>query len=167
MMLDNAHYHLKKRGIYLLLQNLKFEPILTEENCFDHVLFDFISFPIIKMDRLVKINPGKRRIFKKAGDIFFDLMEEFLDGEGAESNEYSQLVEGYLKYYLFFVDKHYDIGMINDTCVRSMLEYILEHTSDIMLKDLMRVVNLERNYMIRIFKQCMDVILYKYIKSTA
>lgn len=164
--LENKLHTLKSGYIYLFPQNLKFEPILTPETFIDHTFFDFFSLPAIKMDTFIEIAPSQYPLIDKASQILFDLADTYTTYPSMERNEYSDLVDSYLKNFLFLLNKQTPITTITDTRVNLALDYIHKnYHHPITLEQLTEVTNLEKNYFIRLFKHYMNATPYQYIKK--
>ena len=165
VLLDNIPYSLTPGRIYLIPQNLKFELVLCEDTRVDHTFFDFLTMPAIKMDRYIEIDPQQHPLIDSAARILFDLAEKF-PTYGYDRNEYSDVTETYLANILFLIHKVSPINTINDARINHILEYIHKnYHQEITLEKLTEITNLEKNYLIRLFKQYMNVTPYQYIKK--
>lgn len=166
VLLDNIPHELKAGYIYLLPQNLKFEPVLNDQTFVDHTFLDFFSLPAIKMDTFLEIEPSKYPFIEKAGHILFELAEAYQTYPSMVRNDYSDLVESYLKNILFLIDRQFPINTISDSRINLVLDYIHKnYEKKITLEQLIDIANLEKNYFIRMFKQYMNVTPYQYIKK--
>ena len=166
ILLDSVPHELKPGKIYLFPQNLKFEPLLTEQTNLDHTFFDFFSLPVIKMDSCIEIDPAEHPFIDHAARILFELGATYHTYPYLDRNEYSDVVESYLNNTLFLIDKTFPIQTIGDHRINTALEYIHKHYNEnITLQTLTGITNLEMNYFIRLFKQYMNATPYQYIKK--
>jgi AraC-like DNA-binding protein len=166
IMLDNTRYDLQPGRIYLFPQNLKLELLLTEDTEVDHTFFDFFTLPAIRMDTLMEIDPKEHPVLENASRILFQLAEEHQTYPSMQRNEYSDLVESYLRNLLTLMDKKFRIPLITDDRINAALDYIHKHFSEeLTLETLTEVTNLEKNYFIRLFNQTVNMTPYQYIKK--
>lgn len=164
VLLDGAPYNLKPGIIYLFPQNMKFELLLSESTKVDHTFFDFFTLPAISMQTPIAINPYDSTFISNATKILFDIAERFQTYPSMERNEYTELVESYLVNLLFLIDKETKIHTINDSRINIALEYIHKnYDQEITLNQLTTITNLEKNYLIRLFKQYMNSTPFQYI----
>ena len=168
VLLDGVPHELKPGILYLFPQNLKFELLLSESTEVDHTFFDFFTLPAIRMETLIAINPCRKPFIAGAARILFEIAEAYPTYPTMERNVYSDLVESYLANLLFLIDREANITTIHDPRINVALDYIHKHYSEeITLATLTEMTNLEKNYLIRLFKQYMNVTPYQYITCTA
>lgn len=164
VLLDGVPYDLKPGIIYLFPQNLKFELLLSENTKVDHTFFDFFTLPAISMQTPIVIKPRNFPFISNAAKILFEIAEQYQTYPSMERNAYTKLVESYLSNLLFLIDKEVKINTIHDARVNVALEYIHDHyNQEITLDQLTEITNLEKNYLIRLFKQYMNSTPYQYI----
>lgn len=164
VLLNGVPYDLKPGVIYLFPQNLKFELVLSESTRVDHTFFDFFTLPAISMQTPLAIEPGSAPFVAGAANILFELAAQHSTYPSMERNAYTGLVESYLLNLLFLIDKERGIPTIADSRINLALEYIHNHYhQEITLDHLTEIANLEKNYLIRLFKQYMNATPYQYI----
>lgn len=164
VLLDGVKYHLKPGIIYLFPQNMKFELLLFENTKVDHTFFDFFTVPAISMQEPIAINPCHSAFITNAAKILFEIAEQYPTYPSMERNDYTKLVESYLLNLLFLIDKQSRINTINDFRINKALDYIHNHyDQEITVNQLAEITNLEKNYLIRLFRQYMDSTPYQYI----
>lgn len=166
VLLDNIPHDLQPGHIYLFPQNLKFELLLSEKTAVDHSFFDFFSMPAISMDSLIEIDPHDFPLLRSAAQILFQLGQAYQTYPSMERNDYTDIVESYLLNFLLLLDREYRIRTISDPRINLALDYIHKNYSrEITLDELSEVTNLEKNYLIRIFRQYMNATPYQYVKK--
>lgn len=166
VLLDGTPYNLKPGILYLFPQNMKFELVLHENTRVDHTFFDFFTMPAISMRGPIAIDPTKVPFLPNATRILFEIAEQYQTYPSMGPNPYTQLVESYLENLLTLMDNENRITTINDPRVNSALDYIHNNYSkDITLDDLTEITNLEKNYLIRLFRQYMNTTPYQYISK--
>ena len=164
VLLDGVPYHLKPGIIYLFPQNKKFELLLSESTKVDHTFFDFFTLPAISMQAPIAINPCNSAFIASATRILFEIAEQYQTYPSMQRNAYTKLVESYLLNLLFLIDKESGINTINDSRINIALEYIHKnYNQEITLSQLTEITNLEKNYLIRLFKQYMNCTPFQYI----
>jgi YesN/AraC family two-component response regulator len=118
------------------------------------------------MDTLMEIDPKEHPVLENASRILFQLAEEHQTYPSMQRNEYSDLVESYLRNLLTLMDKKFRIPLITDDRINAALDYIHKHFSEeLTLETLTEVTNLEKNYFIRLFNQTVNMTPYQYIKK--
>lgn len=166
VLLDNRPYVLQAGYIYLLPQNLKFELVLDEATEVDHTFVDFFTLPAIKMDTLIQIDPALHPAIMQGAQILLHLAEAHQTYPSMERNDYTEVVESYLHNLLFLIDREFPIPKIEDPRINTVLDYIHKnYDREITLDELLKLTNLEKNYFIRLFKSCMNITPYQYIKK--
>ena len=166
VLLDNRPYVLTEGYLYLFPQNLKFELVLNEDTEVDHTFVDFFTLPAIKMDTLIQIDPAAHPTIGQAAQILLHLAGTHQTYPTMERNDYTELVESYLHNLLFLIDREFPIPKIEDPRINTVLDYIHKnYDQEISLEELLQLTNLEKNYFIRLFKSCMNITPYQYIKK--
>lgn len=161
---DGKPYTLKPGMLYLFPQNLKFEVVLAEGTYADHTFFDFFTIPAICMQTPIMIDPAKTPFVESAVKLLFELALAHPTYPSTERNEYTNLVESCLSNLLQLIDRKQRLSIISDPRINSALEYIHRNfNKDISLEELTRITNLEKNYLIRLFKQYINASPYQYI----
>lgn len=164
VLLDGVPYDLKPGMLYLFPQNMKFELLLVESTRVDHTFFDFFTQPVISMQKPIAIDPQDFPFTAGATDILFEIAQAHPTYPSMEPNAYTKPVESYLYNLLFLIDKQMQIDTIHDSRINTVLEYIHAHYSqEITLDQLTKLTNLEKNYLIRLFKQYMNATPHQYI----
>lgn len=164
VLLDGIPYGLKPGILYLFPQNTKFELVLTKKTRVDHTFFDFFTLPAISMPSPIAIDPATVPFLPNAIRILFEIAEQHQTYPAMGRNTYTPLVESYLENLLTLVNDTHRITTINDSRINIALDYIRNnYHHDITLNDLTEVTNLEKNYLIRLFKQYMNSTPYQYI----
>lgn len=164
VLLDGTPYDLKPGILYLFPQNMRFELILSEETVVDHTFFDFFTLPAISMQSPLAIDPGRAPFLPNATRILFEIAEQYQTYPVMGRNQYTNLVESYLENLLTLMDHEHRITTIRDSRINLALDYIHNnYHQEITLQDLTEVTNLEKNYLIRLFKQYLNSTPYQYI----
>lgn len=164
VLLDGVPYDLKPGMLYLFPQNMKFELLLVESTRVDHTFFDFFTQPVISMQEPIAIKPRDFPFIISALGVLFEIAQAYPTYPSMEPNAYTKPVESYLYNLLFLIDKQMQIDTIHDSRINTVLEYIHAHYSqEITLDQLTRLTNLEKNYLIRLFKRYMNATPHQYI----
>lgn len=164
VLLDGVPYDLKPGKLYLFPQNMRFELLLSEETVVDHTFFDFFTLPAISMQAPIAIDPEGAPFLPSAIKILFEIAEQYQTYPVMGRNLYTNLVESYLENLLSLMDHEQRISTIRDPRINLALDYIHNnYHQEITLRDLTEITNLEKNYLIRLFKQYLNSTPYQYI----
>jgi len=164
VLLDGVPYDLKPGILYLFPQNMRFELILSEETEVDHTFFDFFTLPAISMQAPLAIDPEQVPFIPNAIRILFEIAEQYQTYPVMGRNQYTDLAESYLENLLSLMDHEQRITTIRDPRINLALDYIHNnYHQEITLQNLTEVTNLEKNYLIRLFKQYLNSTPYQYI----
>ena len=164
VLLDGIPYALKPGRLYLFPQNEKFELVLSKQTRVDHTFFDFFTLPAISMLAPIAIDPATIPFLPNAIRILFEIAEKYPTYPDMGRNSYTQMVESYLENLLTLINDQHRITTITDSRINIALDYIHNnYNHDITLNDLTEITNLEKNYLIRLFKQYMNSTPYQYI----
>ncbi len=166
VLLDGRPHRLRAGFIYLIPQNLDFSLVLTAETRVDHTFLDFFTLPVIKMDRFTEIDPTTHPLIRSAAKILFDLAEAYPTYNCRDFLDRIPLVESYLRGALALIHQDFPILTVSDARINRALEYIhRSYAREITLDQLISLTKLERNYFIRLFKRCMNMTPFQYIKK--
>ena len=110
------------------------------------------------------LDPAQAPFVEPAAKLLFQMAEEHPTYPSTERNSYSNLVESYLNNLLQLIHRNQRISIISDTRINIALEYIHKNfNKEVSLEELTRITNLEKNYLIRLFKQYINASPYQYI----
>lgn len=164
VLLDGKPLHLQPGIIYLFPQNLKFELLLTDQTMVDHTFFDFFTLPAISMKAPIIMDPKQIPFLESATRILFEISQAHQTYPHMQRNSYTSMVESYLTNLLLLIDRNQHISTINDSRINIALDYIHNnYQREITLDALAEITNLEKNYLIRLFRQYMNATPYQYI----
>lgn len=157
--LSNITRTLKEGYIYVLPQNLAFEPESIPSEIMDHTYFDFFSLPTIISQDAIEIDPRRYPLIASAAAVLTELAPKKEVG-------YRALKVAYLSNFLDIVNMQIKLDLLRDEVIKDAVEYIHENFyKKISVLDLAEKYHLEENVFIRKFKRHIGTTPYQYIKN--
>lgn len=146
--------------LYLLPQNLEFQPVFPLTSPVDHSYFDFITVGEIDFSQFLCINPKSDDILSRALEFALSVTDTYHTGDGFA------LAKTALDALLYALLNTQKLTLIIHGRLNSVLSYISEHYSeDISLEQLSDICFLSKKYFIRYFRQETGFTPYQYIKK--
>lgn len=165
VILKGNEYALKENYIYIFPQNIRFEPVITDDLYLDHTFFDFATAPAFYLDSIVKIDLSEDRYIKTAADAALTFAGDFPTYETSDHKELYDVVKAYFCNLLFLIQKKYNLKTISDERINKAVDYIHKNIcSEITIEKLAALSYMEKNYFIRFFKKYIGSTPHRYIK---
>ena len=147
-------------NLYLLPQNLEFQPVFPLLSPVDHSYFDFITVGEIDFSSFLCIKPTSDAILSHALDFAISVTNAHQTGDGFA------LAKTALDALLYSLLNAQKLKPVHHNRLESVLNYISEHYSDdITLEQLSDICFLSKKYFIRYFCQQTGFTPYQYIKK--
>lgn len=160
----NDYITLKKDHLYLLPQNIKFEPIYEQPNRIDHSYFDFYTIPDIYLSDILEINPKEYPLIAKSLEFCLEVIDNHVCAGPVDI--YFKLAEVALNSLTAAISIYYTICQQYSTTISNVLEYIHSHfLEELSVSTLAGVAHLSTNYLIKIFKNELHTTPYQFIKN--
>lgn len=157
-------YEFRKGYLYFLPQNMDFVVRQSREDPVDHTFIDFITFPPVSMDHFIEIAPNAHPLLQSSLSLLSELIGDH--DKIAQLYDRAPLIKSYTYYLLELIHEIHPIGYLTDLRILKVIEYMQTHfRENIRIRELAGLVNLDENYLFRLFRKTTSLSPHQYLKT--
>lgn len=145
---------------YLIPSLLEAEYISDPENPIDHLFFNFIANPPLRLGEIIEIEPTPE--MKLLGDF----AAEALCGKDKHSKSIQQIAQNSFDILWIYISDMIKLDSRTDERIIAALDFMHKNYSKpIAVSDMAAAVHLENCHFIKLFSKQMGITPYKYLKN--